>query len=106
VVERLGYVVVRAELQSLHQVHRVDAGGEHHHRHVRERAQLAQDLIAVDIGQPYVEQDQVGFLLLDDVETLFPARSAEHLHVAPLQRQAQLDGFDDVRRVVDHHDPH
>ena len=59
-VERLGDVVVGAELEAVDHVVRLVARREHEDR--REVAVLAQplaDLEAVDLGQPDVEQDEV-----------------------------------------------
>ena len=57
--ERLGQVVVRAELQADDLVDLLVAGGEHQHRRLRAgRAQPAQDLEAVHARQPDVEQDR------------------------------------------------
>ena len=51
VVERLRDVVVGAELQALDLVHRVVARRQHHHGHVGEGADLAQDVEAVDVRE-------------------------------------------------------
>ena len=57
--ERLGQVVVRAEIERLHLVVLVRAGGNHHHRQARPRAQLAQDVNAVHVRQTEIEDDQI-----------------------------------------------
>ena len=61
--ERLGQVVVRAELEADDLVDLVVAGGQDEDRRLRAGgAQPAQDLEAVDAGQPDVEHDEVGRL--------------------------------------------
>src|SRR5680860_811818 len=57
--ERLGDVVVRAELQTHHAVVFVASGGEHDHRHRRVLPQAPADLETVDPGQHEVEDHEV-----------------------------------------------
>ena len=54
-----GHVVVGAELEPGDAVGLLVAGGQHHDRHVRVRADPAADLEAVDAGQADVEHDQL-----------------------------------------------
>ena len=69
--ERLRQVVVGAELEADHLVDLVVAGGEDEDRHLGAgRPDAAQDLEAVDAGEPDVEDDQVGRLVGRDVEAL------------------------------------
>ena len=63
--ERLGQVVVGAELEPEQLVELVVAGREHHDRDRRVAAQLAGDVEAVEAGQAEVEDDQVGLALAD-----------------------------------------
>ena len=58
--ERLGQVVVGAELEPEQLVELVVASGEHHDRDRRVAAQLAGDVEAVEAGQAEVEDDEVG----------------------------------------------
>ena len=59
-VERLGQVVVGADLEADDLVHVVAAGREHDDRDVAFAPQRAADLHAVDLGQHQVEHDQRG----------------------------------------------
>ena len=69
--ERLGQVVVGAELEADDLVDLVVARGEDEDRHLGPgRADAAEDLEAVDPGQPDVEDDEVGRLVGRDVEAL------------------------------------
>ena len=104
VVERLGDVVVGAELQALDLVHRVVAGGQHHDRDVGERPDLADHLEAVDVGQADVQQHDVRVLVLDDVERGLARPGAEDVDLAPLQGEPEADRLDDVGLVVDDED--
>jgi hypothetical protein len=63
-LERLGQVVVGAQLQADDPVHGVALGGEHEHRHLRrmalQRADAAAHLQAVHVGQHEVQDHEVG----------------------------------------------
>ena len=63
--ERLGQVVVGAELEAEQLVELVVARGEHDDRDGRVAAQLAGDVEAVEPGQAEVEDDEVGVALAD-----------------------------------------
>src|SRR4029077_2180402 len=58
--ERLGHVVVRAELEAGQPVRLLDSRGEHDDRHVALTPQRPGDLEAVHARQPEVEDDEVG----------------------------------------------
>ena len=58
--ERLDEVVVGAELEAEDPVDLVAPGRDHDDRHVGVGAQAAAHLVAVDVGQPEVEQHHVG----------------------------------------------
>ena len=58
--ERLGDVVVGAELEAEHPVDLGVAGGEEDHRDRRGLAQAAAHLEAVDVGEADVEHDEPG----------------------------------------------
>ena len=70
---RLHDVVVRAELEPDHTVDLLPPRAHDDDRDVRARAKLAADGEAVDVGQPEIEQDQVGFV---GVERFLPGRDA------------------------------
>ena len=61
-IERLGHVIVRAQLQPDDLVGILDAGGQHDDRRVALAAQGAGDLETVNAGQAQVEHHQVRFL--------------------------------------------
>ena len=63
--ERLGQVVVGAELEPEELVQLVVARRQHHDRDRRVAPQLAGDVEAVEAGQAEVEDDQVGPALSD-----------------------------------------
>jgi hypothetical protein len=61
-LERLGEVVVGADLQPDHAVHRLAAGGQHQDRHVAGAAQAAAEVEPVGVGQHEVEDHRVEAL--------------------------------------------
>ena len=71
-VERLGQEVVGAEAEALDLVVELGEAGEDQDRRAHARgAQAAQHLIAVDIGQHEVEDDDVVIVELADLEPVF-----------------------------------
>src|SRR5687767_9780119 len=78
--ERLGQVVVGAQLQADDLVDLLVAGGEHEHRGFRARgAQPAEDLEAVHARQADVEQDQVRGGPGGDLQALLTGAGEGHL---------------------------
>ena len=74
--ERLGQVVVGAELEADDLVDLVVARGQDEDRHLGAgRAQAAQDLEPVDARQADVEHDEVGRLVRGDVQALLAGRA-------------------------------
>ncbi len=101
-VERLGQVIVRADLQPDDLVGDLVAGGQHDDRHLA----LLPDLLAqgepVGAGQHDVEDHQVG---LDLAEASHRLRPIPHsLHVVPLAGEVQASQLEDVRLVIDDQD--
>ena len=58
-IERLGQVVVGAQLEAHDAIHVVAARGEHQHRHLGRGADAAQEIEAADAGQHHVEHRQL-----------------------------------------------
>ena len=74
--ERLRQVVVRAELEADDLVDLVVAGGQDQHRRLRAGGpEAAEDLEAVDAGQPDVEHDEVRCLVGGDSRPSSPDRA-------------------------------
>ena len=62
--ERLGHVVIRADLQTEHQVDLLPLAGQHDDGRIDAiAAEVAADLIPVLVGEHQVEQDQIDFLM-------------------------------------------
>ena len=101
-VERLGHVVVGAELEADDRVDVVVAGGEHEDRRVAAPPELAADLEAVDLGEHQVEDDEVGLVAGVQRESLLAVRGADDRVALLLQVQAKE--VDDVALVVDDED--
>ena len=58
--ERLLDIIVGAEIERLDFLRLAIARGEHDHRRRRELADVAQNILAVPVGQTEVENDQIG----------------------------------------------
>ena len=101
--ERLGDVVVGAELQTQHAVDLVVAGGEKHDRDVGLGPDGAADIESVEIaGKSDVEEDELGAAFGDHLERpLTGRRLVGAVAVAP---EVQLDEVGDVRIVLDDDD--
>ena len=101
--ERLGQVVVGAELQADDLVDLVVAGREHQDRRLGAGgAEAAQDLEAVDAGQPDVEDDEVRRLADGQLEALLAGLRQGH-RVA-LLLEGVLDAPGDGVLVLDDQD--
>ena len=70
--ERLGHVVVGAELQARHPVGFLGARGEHDDRDVAVPAEGAGHVQAVEPGQGEVQDHQVGVAAPGDLQRLLP----------------------------------
>ena len=105
--ERLGDVVVGAELEAAHAIELGAARREHDHRHAAGRAAAAADppahLEAVEVGQHDVEHDQVVAPGERPVDALAAAR--DHLDLIALRGQGVLEAHADRRIVLDDEDP-
>src|SRR5919204_4739130 len=100
--ERLGDVVVRAELEPDDLVELVVAGREHDDRNLALGAQALADLEAVELGQHQVEHDEVDVLFREACERLLAVPRLQHAIPLALERIGEelLDGV----LVVDEED--
>ena len=98
-LERLDEVVVGTGVQALDAGLQRVAGGEHEDRHVVGRAQPAGHLDAVELGQPEVEDDEVGV----ERRRLAQRRLAVggDAHLVALQAQRALEDLGDLLVVLD-----
>ncbi len=98
-LERLDEVVVGARVQALDA--RVDgvARGEHEDRHVVGRAQPAGDLDAVELGQPEVEDHEVGVVGGRLAQRRLAV--AGDAHLVAVQAQRALERLGDLVVVLD-----
>jgi hypothetical protein len=90
--ERLGHVVVAADLETEHAVDLVGAGREKQDRRARQRrrpANLAAQLEAIHLGKHHVEQDEVGFQPLERFQS--PLGAAEHPRFKAVPGQIVVD---------------
>ncbi len=94
----VGPGVERRDLVGLRLAHR-----EHDHRHVAERADAPDHLGAVEVGQPEVEQHEVGRLLGGAHDALLARADRGDLVAVGLEARAQRPP--DLRLVVDHQHP-
>ncbi len=101
--ERLGDVVVGAQLQPDDAVRLFGAGGEHDDRHggrARVAAQRAADLEAVEAGQHQVEQHEIRQRPAHRRQHLGPGM--QQVHGKPGAAQAVAEQVRDVVVVFDH----
>ena len=99
--ERLDDVVVGAELQEHDAIDLLTAGADHDDRHRAARAQLPADHLAVEVGEPEVEQDEIGRVGAERV-----GAGGDHDDVVALAGQALPQRLGDPRIVLDHEHPH
>src|SRR5262249_25495078 len=99
--EGLGEVVVGACIQRGDLVSFREAGGQHHHRDGGPLAQPPDDLDAVDVGQPEVEDHQVRLTIRGCRQSRDPALGLVHLESVRGQPGAQE--APDLRIVLDDH---
>ena len=97
--ERLRDVVVGARVERRDLVGLRFAHRQHDHRHVAERAHPPDHLGAVDVGQPEVEQHQVG-RLLGGADHAFLA-GADRGDLVAVRLEARAQRAPDLRLVVD-----
>ena len=101
--ERLGHVVVGAELEPEHAVDLAVAGGEEDHRDGRRLAEPAAHLEAVDVGETDVEHDEAGPVRRRPPRTPSSPVAAFTTR-KPSRREVELDQVGDVGLVVDDED--
>ena len=97
--ERLDQVVVGAELEADDAVGLKAAGGEHDDRHLGGGADCPADVAAVDVGQPQVEQDDVGLGAAHRLDPGGAGRRELDPEALTLERRAQR--VRDGRLVLD-----
>ncbi len=97
--ERLGHVVVGAELEAGDAVGLVVARGQHDHRQARAGADAAADLEAVDAGQADVEHDQGDLVARQLGKPLFAG--AHRDDAMPVALECDADEIGDVPLVLD-----
>ena len=100
--ERLGEVVVAAELEPEHAVDLAVARGEEDDGDLRRLPQALHHLEAVDVGEPDVEHDEAWPVGADRLEAALAGRRLQH--PVALAREIELDEVGDVRFVVDDED--
>ena len=100
--ERLGEVVVAAELEAEHAVDLAVACGEEDHRDLRRLAEALAHLEPVDVGEADVEHDEAGPVRADRLEARFAGRGLED--PVPVAGEVEVDEVGDVGLVVDDDD--
>ena len=101
-VERLGDVVVGAQLEPDDRVDVLGARGQHDDRRLAATADLAAHLPAVQLGEHQVEDDERWVVPLVEDERLATFARGQHLEALLLEVEA--DEIDDVALVVDDQD--
>src|SRR5215469_7614439 len=98
--ERLGHVVVGANVERGHLVPLPAAGRHHDDRHAGLLADLPAQLETVDLGQHQVEQDDVRLLGLQQLQR--PGAVGGHYAVKAPHGQVRPDEVNNVRVVLHH----
>ena len=101
-VERLGDIVVGAQVQATHPILDGSAGGQHDHGDVAVGADPTQEVEAVPIGQAHVDDHEVGSIRSSALEPCLRRSRADH--VDAVLAEAHLDEIEDPRLVI--HDEH
>ena len=105
-VDRLGQEIVSAGLQAGQTIRGAIQRGDHHHWQMRGRRcgfKAAADLVAVHTGHHHVEQHDIAFAALADVERLGPAHRRDNREI--LRRQPRFEQPDIGENVVDNENP-
>jgi len=89
----LEHVVVGAGVQGLHHALVVVPSGGHDHRDRGHRAEHAQELAAVQVGESQIEDDEVG-ALLDGLLQAGQGRRCRRDHVTALAQRPDQGGAD------------
>ena len=98
--ERLGDVIVGAEIERLDLADLVAAAGQHHDRNrLVARSHHPQQFEALHIGQSEIENDQIGFLR-QQLERRLAVRRLQDF--VALRAQAHAQQLADGRLVIDH----
>ena len=99
-VERFDHVVVGAGVQQAHDLLLRVAHGEDDHGDRGPRAQLTQRLRAVPVGEPEVQENDVGLLAQHHPQALL--RRGGVMHDKALRLEAHAQEAADLHLVVDH----
>src|SRR4030067_2204680 len=101
--ERLGDVIIGAQLQAQDLVGLIAPGGDHDHRDgsplLLPPQELA-DLQPIDIGEHEIKKDQVGDVFLQRIEKTLTIGKAVRPEARPLEMES--DEVDDIRLIIDH----
>ena len=100
--ERLHYVVVGADLEPNDAVGLLPARAQHDDRDLRAAPQLPADVVARSVGQPDVEQHQLGAELLCQLEAVGSRRG--NRAVPPFPGECICQRLRDRGLVLDHQD--
>jgi hypothetical protein len=72
--------------------------------HIRPSAQPLDHLDSAEAWQPEVEDDEFGFDLCGDIQSLGPG--PREVHVIPAGREIDTKGFEDLGIVIDDENAH
>src|SRR5579859_585878 len=104
--ERLGHVVVRAELQPAYLIDVFAARCQHDDRRVGDTPDRLQDIEAVHARQHHIEQHDVGQLLIEQIESGLAVGSGHDFRILPLQLQTYFQSLTQARVIIAHQDLH
>jgi hypothetical protein len=98
-VEGLVDVIVRTEIQRLDFLRLALARGQHDDRHIGPLAHTTDHVLAIAIGKPEIEQNDIGRLGCDALDRIGDRGRARHLVAVGLERR--LEETQDRHLVVD-----
>ncbi len=85
-VERLGKIIVGAQLQTDNAIHVFAARGQHQHRDAAVDAQTLENLKPIQAGKHDIQHDQVVAALLRRLQRRVPLMNALHREALALQK--------------------
>src|SRR6516162_8102416 len=91
-LERFGHIVVGAQIQTQDDILLLTLRGEHDDRHVQPAAaHHTADLVAIDLGQHDIQQDQIGLSVHRQRKAPFAVGGTQHRETEVLERVLQSE---------------
>src|SRR5574341_2345141 len=75
--KRFDHVIINAQPKAVQPVAFLSLGSQHNDRHITDLAHPLADLPAIHLWHHYVEDDQIGTMLMESLQACHPARRGE-----------------------------